>query len=57
MKQTKIDIKLGGQADGNAAYTAPRLVVHGKVSDLTMAQSGSNFESVILNNGVKSKPG
>ena len=57
MSQKNIDVNPEQQITDSAQYTAPRLVIYGNVSDLTMAQSGSNFESVIGNNGSKTKPG
>lgn len=57
MSQKNIDANPEQQITDGAQYTAPRLVIYGNVSDLTMAQAGSNFETVIGNNGSKSKPG
>ena len=57
MGQTNLDANPEQRITDGAQYTAPRLVIYGNVSDLTMAQSGSNFESVAGNNGSKTKPG
>ncbi|MEO7247975.1 MAG: lasso RiPP family leader peptide-containing protein [Novosphingobium sp.] len=57
MSQTNFEVKPESPLSGKAEYSAPRLVIYGNVSELTMAQSGSNFESVVKNNGSKSKPG
>lgn len=57
MGQSNFDANAEQKITDGAQYTAPRLVIYGNVSNLTMAQSGSNFESVIGNKGVNSKPG
>ena len=57
MSQINFDVNSEQKITDEAQYTAPRLVIYGNVSELTMGASGSNLESVIGNNGVKSKPG